>query len=525
MKINKFLLAGIATIAIVACSNDKETDDVIDPSNVNTYMTLQLVGPQGNLTKTTPGEDETEVGTDVENTISGVTVLLCDPDAHTVSHVYTIKEGLIPINNGVKTKPFAVTTGIFDVYVIANDPAASVITENEDVTGKTITSITEALMQTQYAADNKFIMFNECNGNEDAEIKGTSITIEEGNDYNRPATCDVIKLDRLAVQIRSAATEEGVNIDDVTTEFEAITAVALKGFRLLNGATEVNLQQHWTAATTAQGSNAPWLNTLITPTLEAGSWQGTPTPEYYNHLSDFRTIEKTIAGDNSEDYTAAKDNYTDIAAYNEEAGNIYCMENNPTYANGYVEAKNGNTTGLIYQWQATVEGSDELAGENCFYAYDGEFYASLENLAKAHPNVFDEAEGEDASDKLEAAKNELENAEDEDGISAFRTKYLIKVYKDGIMYYTYFIKDKNYKQVNAASGEEDQPNAANYYSVMRNTIYDLTVTKLLRVGTDIPGGWNPDVDPDDPVDNKNVYMVVSVTVNPWVLSKENIELK
>ena len=61
---------------------------------------------------------------------------------------------------------------------------------------------------------------------------------------------------------------------------------------------------------------------------------------------------------------------------------------------------------------------------------------------------------------------------------------------------------------------------------MRNTIYDLTVTKLNRIGTDIPGGWTPDVDePTDPVDPTNVYMVVEAKVNDWVLSKEEIELK
>ena len=103
----------------------------------------------------------------------------------------------------------------------------------------------------------------------------------------------------------------------------------------------------------------------------------------------------------------------------------------------------------------------------------------------------------------------------EDGISAFRAKYKIKVYTEGIMYYTYFIQDQNYVK-------DNQNN--HYYAVMRNTIYDLTVSELVRIGTDIPGGWNPDVDPEDPVDPTNVYMVVQATVNPWVVSSEDITL-
>ena len=106
-------------------------------------------------------------------------------------------------------------------------------------------------------------------------------------------------------------------------------------------------------------------------------------------------------------------------------------------------------------------------------------------------------------------------------ISKFRAKYNIKVYTDGIMYYTYYIKDQNYKQVEETGGQ--QP--VNYYSVMRNTVYKLTVTKLQRIGTDIPGGWNPDKDPEDPVDPTNVYMVVEAQANPWVVSSKDITLQ
>ena len=98
-------------------------------------------------------------------------------------------------------------------------------------------------------------------------------------------------------------------------------------------------------------------------------------------------------------------------------------------------------------------------------------------------------------------------------------KYNIMVYKNGIMYYTWFIKDQNY--IDSSITETDK----SYYSVMRNTIYDLTVKSLSRIGTDIPGGWNPNVDPDDPVVNKDVYMVVEAKVNDWVLSTEDIDLE
>ena len=90
------------------------------------------------------------------------------------------------------------------------------------------------------------------------------------------------------------------------------------------------------------------------------------------------------------------------------------------------------------------------------------------------------------------------------------------------MYYTYYIKDQNYKQLPAGTdANTEEP----YYSVMRNTIYDLTVTALNGIGTDIPGGWNPDSDPEDPVDPTEVYMTVKVLVNNWVISSDDIILE
>jgi hypothetical protein len=81
------------------------------------------------------------------------------------------------------------------------------------------------------------------------------------------------------------------------------------------------------------------------------------------------------------------------------------------------------------------------------------------------------------------------------------------------MYYTYYIKDSNYDK----------------YLVARNSVYKVNVTKLLFVGSDIPGKWTPEnefnpdpLDPEDPVEN--LYLQVQVTVNPWIISSQDVEL-
>ena len=500
-----------------ACSSEEPINGQNGNSdNAEAYMTLQLVGPEGSATtRTTPGADGTEAGTAVQNKISSATIFLCDPTSHQVQHVYNVSD-LKPTANGAQTEPIKTTTGTFDVYVIAN-PGSVSLAEGTDVTGMTIENVTENLMKTAYANDNQFIMFNESNGSDD--ISGSSITIKAENIYANPATCNVINLDRLAAQIRSTASTS-LTITDITSKYSFVTSASLVGYKLLNGATKVNLQQHWNNTLAGQGTVAPWINLLKTPELAAGTNEG--GAGYYNHLTDFRTVTKTVDASGKETYSVAKDLYASVKPYETTAlGSIFCMENSPLSLTA-ASALYGNTTGLVYKFQTTVTGSDAKAGANCFYGYNGEYFESLAALQARYPNAFDAATGTDAASKLAAAESELATAyaaaDNQTAISNFRVKYNVKVYTDGIMYYTYFIKDKNYKQGTAGS-------ETNYYSVIRNTIYDLTVKNLKRIGTDIPGGWEPEVDPDDPVDPTNVYMVVEAKVNNWVLSTEEVELK
>ena len=401
------------------------------------------------------------------------------------------------------------TTASFSyyVYVIANDPGVAIVV-NDVIDEEAIENMTATSMSTTYAKADNFIMFNECNAQD--KKAGVSITIDPDDTYDRPATCDPIYLDRLAVKITSSAPNvTTIGTKDKPSELPAIKKVQLVGFKLVNGVTKTYLQQHW-ERTLANAGSYPWFNNLQIPTLSNNA------TDFYNHLSAFRTLT-------SEDgvYTAVVDEYDKVSYYNASDldADIYCMENKP--ANDLY----GTTTGLIYQWQATeVEGSDGNAGTNCFYSYGGNFYVSLAAIEQENPGAFDAATITDIeTTKLAAAEKELKDAcaktgdEKQSAISAFRVKYRIKVFTDGIMYYSYFIKDQNYVDSNTDK-------TSHYYAVMRNTVYGLTVTALERIGTDIPGGWDPDREPEDPLDPTNVYMQIQVRANPWVVSNQDITL-
>lgn len=513
---SKHLLWGLVSafaLSLSACSSDDDSGNS-SSEKAQAYMTLQLVGPQAVQSRTQEGADGTQEGTAVENKISKVQVLLCNLGSTIISYEYPLTgTALTETSAGAVTKPFQVQTGTYDVYVVANPKTD--LNVGDDVNTLVLDDVTMATMKSDYAADNNFMMFSQCHGTD--QVSGTSINITEANGYDNPATCAPIKLDRLPVKIKSTL-DDNPDISGVTSEASIITAVSLEGFKLLNGAKKTNLQQHWSAASTSQNTNItsnPWNNVLQVPSMNGTT--GTDF-DYYNHITDFRTITTTGSG-TSATYTAVKDRYFSVDAYSASAtSDIYCMENNPSIA-GTGMAQVGNTTGLVYQIKATVPTSDQKAGENCFYWYGTSYYATLEALEEDYPTVFTSAgtNRTTAESELVTAMSKMGDAQEED-LSAFRVKYNIKVYKNGIMYYTYYIKDENY--VNGAAAD-----AMPYYSVMRNTIYDLTVKALQRVGTDVPGGWNPEITSSDPVDQTKVYMVVEAKVNPWVLNNQDIILK
>lgn len=517
-----YLTGAVLCLSLLAVSCNKENP--VNNDSHEAYISLELVGVS-NMTKTESGDDGTQVGTAAENKISSAKILLCSTDSRTVSQTIDVPSSqLIETTNGAKTQPIKVTAGTYDIFVVANPPSGFAVS---DVAAMTITDVTEALMKSVYAADNKFVMFSQCNASDD--VKGEPITITAANDKSNPAKpANAIKLDRLAAKITSTATS--VDIAGVQAKASFVTAVDLKGFKLVNGATKVNLQQEWKNNTFTAGATAPRKNSLITANdpAQTGNTQ-TNSTEYSNSFFSFRTV-----GFSDSKYTAAVDNYENIDYYNtsDKKGAIYCMENNPSYKSSDLIAKVGNTTGLVYQWQATVTGSDATLGPNTFYCANGEYFATLAAIQTRFPSIFDSyIDGSTVTDRsgaLDAAKSELVAASgNQTKISNWRVKNSIQVYADGIMYYTYFIKDQNYIK----------DDGSKYYSVMRNTIYGLTVKKLLNPGADIPGGWDPTtppesstkpgsgVEPDDPVEPTNVYLQVEVSVNPWVLSNEDIELK
>ena len=172
------------------------------------------------------------------------------------------------------------------------------------------------------------------------------------------------------------------------------------------------------------------------------------------------------------------------------ATNDYIFENNKPDA-----------TAMYFEYKVTLdktqfEGTADF-DDGTFYRYNNVIYTSFTQIYKAYADVAGLFEKNTAEEMKTAAKTASANEAD---LAAFREKYQIEVFKGGLTYYKQVITDKQLgKDV-----------------IQRNTIYRLNVNKIFNVGAQVPNG---EIDK-----NGLFYLNVTVTVNPWVLNTQNVEL-
>lgn len=181
-----------------------------------------------------------------------------------------------------------------------------------------------------------------------------------------------------------------------------------------------------------------------------------------------------------------------------------CFKPYATATNDYIFENNKDgeeATAMYFKYHVTLKAS-EFEGkadfdDGTFYRYNNVIYTSFEQIYKAYADVAGLFGGKTAEQMKTAA---ITASATEADLAAFREKYQIEVFKGGMTYYKQVITDKQLgKDV-----------------IQRNTIYRLNVNKIFNVGAQVPNG---EIDK-----NGLFYLDVTVTVNPWVLNTQNVEL-
>lgn len=517
MKKMNLLVMSLVSAAALSFSSCSSNDDLTGGAGTQSqvkgfYMTLAVQTPTSNGTRTSienpiPKEDATAAEAAVKN---GTFYLVDANGAVVFSKTLTGQDWTGAIKDQAGSQKDGKTTlqiqvenvaagATYKVYFKAGSTNMDTVEPFTITTGTkktgvfTADGITQTFKSTAAFAkpcdtDNNFSMFNQ----NDATTNGNGYTVTF-TDANKVETTPAkvmynevespIKIERVTARVDvPTSTEELLGeyptnasqalknaIDDAKKK---VTKIELVRYALSNVTNKAYVMQNWDVA------NNVW--SLAIPTGATLS----QTKDAFG--------EKYLLKDGG--FKALKG-----------AKNDYIFENNKDEA-----------TAMYFEYKVTLDANQfkNAAGElmpadfqdGTFYRYNNVIYTSFEQIMKAYEDVTGLFEGKTAA-KL---KTELENAKKvettegakdvETKLSEFRAKYGIEVFNEGKTYYKQVIKD----------------NQLDKNVIQRNTIYRLQVNKIFNVGAQVPNG---EIDK-----NGLFYLDVTVTVNPWVLNTQDVEL-
>ena len=468
-------LVSAAALSFTSCSsNDDLAGDNAGQAKVDQfYMTLTVETPNASGTRTVQSNEYN--ASEAESKITSGTFFLMDSKNKIVFHkkfenLEWDKKGETKLEIPVE----AVVAGAeYKVYFLAN-------ADSEDPLNSTFstTATTDNKFVGDYAKANNFAMFNQ----NDTQVAGNGYTvtfIKANNNEANPAkvkyngAVSPIKVERVVARIDAPTSTSAISTDDPAGASEALK-VALKDARekvasfeltnyaISNLANKSYVMQTWNSSA------------LVIPSDKEGF-------RYYQPKAAF-----------GGDYDYKNGGFTTTAT-----DVNYVFENNSTE----------NPTSMYFEYKVTLKdysdadfkADDKNAGT--FYRYNNVIYTSFAQIFKDYADVANLfGEGMDA-DKM---KNKLISViDDEDKLADFRKDYKIEVFKGGKTYYKQVIKDNYIGYDNA---------------IQRNSIYRLKVNNIFNVGAQVPNGKPTE-------ENKFYYLDVEVSVNPWVLNEDNVNLQ
>ena len=488
-------LVSAAALSFSSCSsNDDLAGGGTQSQADGVYMTLKISGATSHGTRTSVTDKKTteENGSEAESTITEGMMYIYDGNTCVFRKVITadmFKTAPTPTTAGV-TKPIkvAVTGAIttnkpYNVYFLANNTTVT----DPLATGASFTASTTG--GANFATANHFVMFNQNDVKKQANHSTVTFT-DKAKSETSPAEAGEIKLDRVVARIDRPSFAETVTTVTPATDTktsinvaDVVAGISYEGYAVSNLNNNSYVMQNW-------DTNFKTLSV---------KWE---EPKYSLPKSTYGTL-----------YNA--EGLANFDTKEEPVSWKYAFENTTTDVN--------DATAVYFKVKATLKEAANNASDfrdGTFYRYDGRLYTSIQAIyndaAKgAISNPFTETNSITPADVVAKISDTDGNLTTDEGkLAKFRQDYKIEVYRQGVMYYRWAISDNAYKPFVASD-------PTHTYSVLRNSIYRLTVTKVSEIGKDVPNG----PEPNDPIKNPNFYMDVTVSINPWVLNAQPIELK
>lgn len=510
MNLLAMSLVSAAALSFSSCSNNDDlgggagTQSQVD----GFYMTLAIQTPTSNGTRTVPGADKTTSASTEEQTVTKGTFFLVDQKGSVAFSRYVDSSsknedekwnGANESQTGTKLiniKVDQVVAGTtYKVYFLAGD---NKVPEKTNPTTYVFTAASK--FANPFATDNNFAMFNQ----NDANVDGNGYTVvftKDNKDKANPATVKYTKgsvvkekapiaIERITARI-DAPTSGVTNItatysgDKELTEAvkeamkdarDKVKEITLSRYAIVNLTNKANVMQTWS-------------NSALSIPADITMWQ--PTTSFGG--------EKLFADGG----------FTTVAA----TAHNYVFENTSTDPTKmYFEYKvtlNPDKFVKIVNGKKTTEVMPADFTDGTFYRYNNIIFTSFAQIFNQYADVTDIfGTGKTADVMKDELKKILDMAEGEakeKALETFRNTYDIEVFVKGLTYYRQNIVDKNLLTTGLPL-------------IQRNTIYKLTVNNVFNIGAQVPNG-------EDEIDKKSLfYLNVTVSVNPWVLNTQNVEL-
>lgn len=482
MKKMNLLVMSLVSAAALSFSSCSNNDDLTGGGGSNQskvesfYMTFAVQTPTSNGTRTQQPTDANfkVAGTTAETKITSGTFYLVNQKTNKT--VFTKHITASELNNAAPESPVkGTTTTKIEVPVQDVDEGVTYIVyflaNTTDATPWTSTYTAPTGFTGAYATDNNFVMFNQNDKNSHADKYTVKFEAANKEISHAAKVSETIMLDRVTARI-----------DKPETEATSITA------KYPEGATpekKAAIDAEIAKVKTVTQSNYAITNlsnkTNIMQKWDDATWTALQLP------TDNAYMQKS--GDLGDQWTLK--NYGWFA----NAEKNYVFENTketPTtmyfeYVLGLDETKFSDTPDCT---------------DGTFYRYNGVIYRSIAAIYAAYadqPILFGGKTAEALKGELKIADGKITATDAE--LAKFRKDNVIEVFVGGKTYYSQVIIDK----------------WLNANTIQRNTVYQLNVKKIYNLGADVPNG--------KPDENKPMYYLdVEVSVNPWVLSTQDVNL-
>ena len=539
-KLKYMSMMGLAALLLTtwaACSDDTDASGGENPEEARAYTTVTIAVPNG-VAETRAGttadtdDNTTEAGSEDEYKVKTANLYLFPGETGSSFGSAKLKE-IISINQFTQmtastadaktivwtSKKTALTPGDYRIYIVVNgtvngvtDGSKNSLTE-ADFLAKTTADATGVIAAVPEAG---LVMASRSPKSDNMNtLPYIAQTITKDPEQTIAATVERM-MGKITVTAGGANVASAANVytsfSSTVTAISNITNITLKGYYVVNARKEGYYFRHVDKESSATnplteanyGNSSATLPYVTDPKTYNKTY--TSTPALANSYGDWYLQGSSAFGLSS--FGTFSGTYMDMPGYSSGAVETkvaaYCYENTMLKD----KQKNGYTTGIVFKAEIApskmmqkkssgdgVEETTTIGSIGEIFYHSGIFYKDIEALKEAGVLLADGTTSSSAN-----------------GAPADLKKNDVQCFKKGsadgkfICYYPYWIKHLP---------SEDTAEDVMEFGIVRNNVYQVTVTGIQGVGKDgVTENIITDTETDDPT---TVLLNVKLSIKPWVV--------